>query len=361
MSILFRDVFEIYRDTLEGIKQQTLAPEFFAAFETFPRDHVVIARGVEAAFGFKINTYFCDFYEGTDVPYDKRDFFSFYEYSPPNEIAIYLNSNKMSDGRNLMSPVTVRFVFLKEVFNAVIRKSALARGREYPDTIDFPAFYSSHLDWLVERFSIYDFGDSEYSPAVSYENAAELLALMFLVDIGELYDARRSLYIRAKDVWQIENGMIGSPPTSDTANMRFAQFPYQQFATRFGVSFRHILLFVKTDFILKIIDGFKQIIPDTKQFFEIATALYDNLVDQMRLWSSESGIVIAESGQLELNKLFIEVDARHESNEINQNKAEEGLKTLLEQARNHSNGVTIDAGAIKKALDFLCPLFPFCE
>jgi hypothetical protein len=362
MSISLSQVFEIYRDTIDGIKQQTLAAEFAEAMRSYPRDYVVVARGIEAAFGFEVEFYFPDFYRERNIPDGRKDFFSFYEYAYQNKISIYLNTHKFEDGRPLLPSAARRFVVLKEIFNAVVRKASLARDLKYPDTVEFASFYSALLDWCVEPFSVYDFGDAGYSPTVSFENAAELLALMFTMDIGELYNARRALRVPPKEVWDIQNGSRRpSAPAVDNPELQFALFNYRDFAEKYGLSVRHVVLFVKTDFILKVVDGLKQVVPDVRDYIEgVIVALFDHFVALMRKWSSNSGIAISEDAQKELEILFRDADSRIDFDTAASRDANGNLVSLLEEARRNAAANIIDLSALRSALKSLCPLFPFC-
>jgi hypothetical protein len=268
--ISLREIFEIYRFTLDGLREQSVGGEFQAFENTFPRDPLYIARGLEAAFGLKIQFAFPDFHATLDIPEERRDFLSFYEYSEPNhQITVYINTNKNVAGSPIVSEQTLRFLVLKELFNAVIRAAIhrqLITTKFYPDTVEFAAFIAAHLDWISEKFSVYAFEEDEYSPTVTVENAAELLAVMFLVNIPELYRARKALGVKPKAFWKIkDNGNL--LPETETADLKFSLFEYEKYADNYGVKVRFVIVLVKTDFILKIVDGLKAIVKDIKEIF----------------------------------------------------------------------------------------------
>lgn len=271
--ISLREIFEIYQFTIDGLKQQSLPGQYEAFEGTFPRDPVFVAKGLKAAFGLTIDFAFVDFHKNLKIPQERRDFLSFYEYAEPQHRAtVYINTNKVfdikADGGTvareepLVSEQTLRFIILKELFNAVIR-AAIHRGliqtKVYPDTIEFAAFIRAHLDWISEKFSVYAFEEDEYSPTVTVENAAELLAIMFLVDIAELYNARKALGIKPKAFWNLKgNGDIDAD--TEAADLKFSLFEYQKYAAGYGVKIRFIIVLIKTDFILKIVDGLKNLV-----------------------------------------------------------------------------------------------------
>jgi hypothetical protein len=278
MTISLREIFGIYRDTVSGLKQNSLPAEYDHYERTFPRDPIFIARGLEAAFGFRISFAIVDFYRNVNIPDDRKDFFSFYEYRTDDQVKVFLNSTKLNDGSPLISQQTLRFVVLKELFTAVIRK-ALIQGLvserhpdtlppAYPDTVTFGEFISAHLDWISEKFSVYAFDDDEYSPTVSVENAAELLAIMFLIDLPALYEARRQLDIQPKGIWKLEQGG-DIPHDSPEADLKFSLFDYEKHAADYGVKVRFVVVLIKTDFILKIMDGLKSIVSDIKELFSM--------------------------------------------------------------------------------------------
>jgi hypothetical protein len=151
------------------------------------------------------------------------------------------------------------------VIRAAIHRG-LIKTKFYPDTVEFAAFIAAHLDWISERFSVYAFGEDEYALTVTVENAAELLAVMFLVDLPELYRARKELNVKAKAFWNLPtNGDIA--PETETADLKFSLFEYEKYAEKYAVKVRFVIVLIKTDFILKIIDGLKTIVGDLKTIF----------------------------------------------------------------------------------------------
>lgn len=268
--ISLREIFEIYQVALEGLREDSQPGEFDAFEKTFPRDPIYIARGLQAAFGLKISIAPVDFYANLDIPEERRDFLSFYEYAEPDhQITIFINTNKSPKGAPLISKQTLRFIVLKELFNAVIRAAIhrrLIKTSFYPDTVEFAAFIAAHLDWISEKFSVYAFEEDEYALTVTIENAAELLAVMFLVNIPELYFARRALGVKPKAFWKLPNGN-DLPAETETADLKFSLFEYEKYAEAYAVKVRFIIVLIKTDFILKIVDGLKSIVDDIKKIF----------------------------------------------------------------------------------------------
>lgn len=268
MTISLGEIFGIYVDTISGISQQHLGAQFQEFESRYPRDPLMIARGLEAVYGIEISLSYSDFYKDLDdIPEERRDFLSFYEYIEPNIVVIYINKHKINNQR-LVSDQTLRFVLLKEIFNAVIRRQLIKSGKPYPDTVEFAEFISAHLDWIGEKFSVYDFDDDEYSATVSVENAAELLALMFLVDIAELYTARKRLSVKPRKFWGIKNNTNAADAESKAADLKFSLFEYDKYAKKYGVKIRFIVVLIKTDFILKIVDGIKKIVSDIKSILK---------------------------------------------------------------------------------------------
>lgn len=269
MQILLKEIFEIYIQTLEGLKQQHPTGKFDEFERTYPRDPLFIATGLEAVYGIEISVAFVDFYKDLDdIPPDQRDFISFYEYVDPNQVVVYINKHKIEgEAGSLVSKQTARFVLLKEIFNAVIRRTLLTKGRDYPDTVEFGEFMSAHLDWISEKFSVYDFEEDEYSATVSVENAAEVLALLFLVNISELYTARKRLGIKPKKFWKLKNNNSGDDEETKAADIKFSLFEYDKYAKEYDIKVRFIIVLIKTDFILKIVDGIKNIVSDIKSIF----------------------------------------------------------------------------------------------
>ena len=200
---------------------------------TFPRDPFFIATGFEAAFGIRIFNSPTDFYQSVSIPNDRKDFFSYVEYHQNHDVTVYLNTHHTSPGIPLISLESARFAYLKECATAAIRaaitKGLIETSVKYPDTIEFDELSVALLDWISEKYPVYAFGSNEFAPTVTVENAAELLALMLLVDLPALYTARKSLDVKPKPVWGLaETGsdltMTQEPTLSllclSTRNMR---------------------------------------------------------------------------------------------------------------------------------------------
>ena len=274
VSLTLKQIFEIYRATFDGAKQQLFQGEFTKLQTEFPRDPVHVAKGVGAALGLKIHFKVLDFYKDTEIPFERRDFFSFYQFGPGSNVRIFINESRMSgdesDETSLLSNETLRFVILKEVLTAAIRAAVQRRmfgiEVEYPDTVYFAEFMSAQLDWISERFSVLDFVTSIYAKTVKVENAAELLAAMFLVDICELFQARKSLGVQVREGWGLEPGE-GNARESDAANWAFVRFPYSEFAERYEIKERYVIALVRTDFIIVIMSILDEIVADLTEIF----------------------------------------------------------------------------------------------
>ncbi|MGJ8531690.1 MAG: hypothetical protein ACSHYC_05865 [Alphaproteobacteria bacterium] len=364
-SMTLRDVLEIYRDTIDGIKQQSLQGQFQDTVKEVPRDPVLIALGLEAAFGLKINIRICDFYKNfPDLSAHQKDLFSFYEYLEGGNVNVYINGNMLPEGKPLLSEIQLRFVLLKEVFTGVLRKSARAKNKFFPDTIDDVAFSSSLLDWIVEKFSIYDFGEDEYAPTVSVENAAELLALMFSVDLGELYNARKALHIKPKEFWEIGNGFEETHRNDPKAEKELATFTYERYAQKYAVGTRTVAILVKSDLILKIVDILRSIVINLDDYLIVVRKTsYEIFVEEFNVWTRSSEKLFDVGARQELHRIFVKVEKNHmeifnSSEEIS--KARNNFITLLKHAQENSKGPTVDKNSVKSALSRLCPLFPFC-
>ncbi|MCB1536273.1 MAG: hypothetical protein KDJ44_16540 [Rhodoblastus sp.] len=359
MNISLREIVEIYRDVVDGARQQTLPGELEAAMESAPRDPIKIARGIEAAFGFQINIKIDNFYESTPDTTDRqKDLCSFYIYRDAHVIDIFLNKSRLQNGSPLLSEKEVRFVLLKEILTAVLRKIFISTGHDYPDTNEIAPMSAYLLDYASEPFSMYDFDDGEYAKTVKIENAAELLAWMFLVDIGELYNARRDLHIKPKDFWGIGNGIPDLQHDDRHAEELFAFFDYDAFAKQYDTNPRIIEVLIKTDGILKIVDSMKSAVDDLANYFvKIRTTLYDFLSERLYSWIRQADATIDSTGHDELNAILSKANTRIDA-PIDESQT--NLVTLLEQARIEAKQKPISRAAIRKALEKLCPLFPFC-
>jgi hypothetical protein len=84
------EIFEIYRHALDGLRQQALPGQFEAFEGSFPRDPIYVAKALEATFGIEIFFAPTDFYKSLEIPEERRDFLSFYEYSEPNHQLRYI-------------------------------------------------------------------------------------------------------------------------------------------------------------------------------------------------------------------------------------------------------------------------------
>jgi hypothetical protein len=256
MKISLREIIDIYCSVIEGLKQQGRPGEFEDFLVHYPRDPRFIARGLEAAFGIDIHVTPVDFYEAAQIPDDRKDFFSFVEYNEDHSITVYLNTSRQSDGSPLLSRESARFAFLKECCTAAIRaaitKGLVQTAAVYPDTVQYQDVSVALLDWISERYPVYAFEDNEFAPTVTVENAAELLAIMLLVDISALYGARLEMGVRPKPIWGLPD--VGEiEHDSSEAGSLFASFEYERYATEYGIKVRFLIVLVRTDFILKIV------------------------------------------------------------------------------------------------------------
>lgn len=191
MSLVsYEDIVDIYVAVFDSIRQASPPGRYEEFLNEFPRDPVAIARGIEDAFGLKISVKIVDFYlHAEDIPDERRDLFSFYQYFEDGHIVVWVNSNVMEVGRPLLSPESIRFAFAKEVFIAALRAvftSDESKQGAYPETADFISLAQANISWIVEKPSIYDFEDGIRSPSVEIENAAEVLAIMSLTDVRHL-------------------------------------------------------------------------------------------------------------------------------------------------------------------------------
>lgn len=247
-TISYRDIFELYAQTIDGLKQQLLPGEYEQFLSTFPRDPIKIARGLEAVYAVKIFIKPRDFYQDIQVPDESRDLFCFHEHHESGEIHVFINTNVMEVGRPLISRETLRFMLMKEIFIAVIRKDMIRRGLQYPDTVDYGPFGASILDIISEKPSIYDIGGEDDSPVPSVENAAEILSLMFLIDMEEVFLSRKALVE--------ENGDLG-----------FTLFDYRKLSRRYDIRVRFVSIFMKTEFINRAVEGLRSLIADFRKLF----------------------------------------------------------------------------------------------
>jgi hypothetical protein len=258
MKISLREIIDIFCTVLDGLKQQGRPGEFERFQTQFPRDPIFIAQGLEAAFGISIGISPVDFYDNVNIPDDRKDFFTFIEYNENDNVTIYINKARIENGRRpLLSEESARFSFLKECCTAAIRaaitKGIIQTAASYPDTINFEEISVALLDWIGERYPVYAFERDEFAPTVTVENAAELLAIMLLVDIPVLYRERRKMDVRPKPIWDVED--FGSINHDDPeADLKFALFEYEKYAEKYKVKVRFLIVLVRTDFIVKIVD-----------------------------------------------------------------------------------------------------------
>ncbi len=373
MHIQLRDVFDIFISVREGIKAQTLPGEYEEKVLSFPSDPAVITRGIEAALGIQVEIIADNFYESLDdIPPERQDLLSFYKYLTPNIVKIYINTSHFGSIRRDLAQRTIRFLFLKELFNAVLRHEFVYRlKKDYPDTTYFSMLMSGNLDLMGERFSIYDFGEEEYSPTVSFENAAELLTLLFSVDVAELYNARRAFGVPTKSFWQVKNGVrTGAPMEEWRVQQKFAYFEYEKYADRYDVETRHVILLFKTDLIIKIVDETRQLVTDIEEVFtglELSEKspfvdYYTRLKDRLRQLQETAGFILTPTAENFLTRAFeyadLSVNSGDEDGGIND--AEINIERVLKEAKQRAGQKPIDIRNLRDVISSLCPIFPFC-
>jgi hypothetical protein len=257
-TISYDDIIEIYVQTIEGLKQQSLTGEFENFWTKFPRDPLFVAKGLEAVYGLRIFFKFDDFYRGiSDVSDESKDLYCFHEHYDDGKIDIYINTGLNVSGKPLVSKQTLRFVVLKELFIAVLRRSFAGKGRHYPDTVEYGKFGSSILDIIVEKPSIFDIGGADDSPVPSIENAAEILSLLLLVDLEKMFILRKEITTKHP---------VPSPVGSN-GDLEFTLFDYEKHSTEYNVRVRLMYVLIKTDFVIKMIEGVKSLVKDIKELF----------------------------------------------------------------------------------------------
>ena len=76
---------------------------------------------------------------------------------------------------------------------------------------------------------------------------------MLLVDIPTLYKARVDLDVQPKPIWGLP--VVGTIPHDDSeADIRFSLFEYEKYAEQYGIKVRFLIVLIKTDIILKIVN-----------------------------------------------------------------------------------------------------------
>lgn len=256
--ISYDDINEIYAQTIEAMFQQNINAQAHEILRSFPVNPIEIVRCVEAVYGLTVYFKPRDFYDGNeDIPVERRDLFAFHENSP-GAVVVYLNKNVTAAGEPLLGNETRRFVILKEVFTSVLRHEFKRLGRHYPDTVEFHEIVAANLDWIVEKPSIFDIGGDDDSPTVSIENAAEILALLFMVDVGRLFDARQSVLTRANEV--LVKSLSGEETDDErkikekaAADIEFSLIDYEKIAEDYEVNVRFVVVLIRSEFIEKFV------------------------------------------------------------------------------------------------------------
>ena len=110
---------------------------------------------------------------------------------------------------------------------------------------------------IVEKPSIFDIGGADDSPVPSIENAAEILSLLFLVDLEKMFLVRKEITNHSNN-----NGDIGG-----NGDLKFTLFDYEKYSAEYHVRVRMMYILIKTDFVIKMIEGVKKLVKDIKELF----------------------------------------------------------------------------------------------
>lgn len=248
MAITYEDVYRLYADVVQAILDSHVEARARGILSTFPVNPIEIARALEAVYGFKIFFKPRDFYASIeDIPPARRDLYAFHEFIPDtNQVIIYVNKNVPSPGEPLLVNGERNFVVLKELFISVIRRDIISRGVAYPSTMSFDEILAHSLDYMTERPSVYDIGGEDDTASVTIENAAEVLAVLFSVDIRRVHEIRLFL----KDV---QPSVDSSEEEVKSVDAKFALFDYEKIARDYRVNVRFMVILIRSDVLDKLI------------------------------------------------------------------------------------------------------------
>jgi hypothetical protein len=247
MAMTYEDVYRLYADVVQAILDNHVEARARDILSSFPVNPIEIARALEAVYGFKIFFKPRDFYESIeDIPPARRDVYAFHEFIPEtNQVIIYVNKNVPSPGEPLLANGERNFVVLKELFISVIRRDMLSRGVAYPSTVSFDELVAHGLDYMTERPSVYDIGGEDDTASVTVENAAEVLAVLFSVDIQRVYEIRLSL--------KEPLPLMDHSHEVQSVDAKFALFDYEKIARDYRVNVRFMVILIRSDVLDKLV------------------------------------------------------------------------------------------------------------
>lgn len=256
--ILPSTVFEIYTDIIDHIAHKPDSHSDINLSDVYPRDPLVIMRGIEDAYDIDIVLRQADFSDGIEDHDDGKCSVTSIAMQFADDrrarIEIYVNSQKKSDGTPIVTKETLRVILVKQAVQAIIRNRMGLRGDCEGDndiTID------NIIKDIETEINGLGFGVKLLKPnvPVGASKAATILAIMLLVDVPELYGIYH--YSLARDELEAMSPLRRRGRVLDYNN-RISQYDIDKCADKYGIPKEYVQAALGRNLITGIVDGVRR-------------------------------------------------------------------------------------------------------